>query len=81
MYFTVALETRVTCRVSEVYLCVSAHDLAGLLVEGLTVPLGVEFLQLASETIVLTQKQGVNCRQGDILIHADVAWQEGICTL
>lgn len=44
---------------SGVYLCVSAHDLAGLLVEGLTVPLGVESLQLAGQTIVLAQKQGV----------------------
>lgn len=46
--------------VSGVYLCVSAHDLAGLLVEGLAVPLGVESLQLASQAIVLAQKQGVN---------------------
>lgn len=64
---------------SGVYLCVSAHDLAGLLVEGLTVPLGVESLQLTSQTIVLAQKQGVKRGQGDVLVHADVAWRGGEC--
>lgn len=68
-------------RVRGVYLCVGAHDLAGLLVEGLAVPLGVESLQRPSQTVVLAQKQGVKRGQGDILIHTDVAWQEGICTL
>lgn len=81
MYFIVALETCSDCRVRGVYLCVSAHDLAGLLVEGLTVPLGVKFLQLASQTIVLAQKQGVKRCQGNIFIHTDVTWQEGTHTL
>lgn len=77
MHFIVALETCSDCRGGGVYLCVSAHDLAGLLVEGLAVPLGVQFPQLASQTIVLAQKQGVKRRQGNIFIHTDVTWQEG----
>lgn len=82
MYVIVALETRSDCGVGGggVYLRVSAHDLAGLLVEGLAVPLGVQFLQLASQTIVLAQKQGVKRRQGNIFIHTDVTWQEGTHT-
>lgn len=60
------------------YLCVGPHDLASFLVEGLTVPLGVQPLQLTSQTVVLTQKQRVNCRQGDVLIHTDVTWEEGV---
>lgn len=54
------------------YLCVSAHDLAGLLVERLTVPIWVQSLQLTSQPVVLTHKQRVNGRQGDVFVHADV---------
>lgn len=62
------------------YLRVSTHDLAGLLVESLTVPLWVQPLQLTSQAVVLTQKQRVDGRQSDVLVHADVTWQTGVNT-
>lgn len=54
------------------YLCVSTHDLAGLLVEGLAVPVWVYSIQCTSQTVMLTHKQRVNRRQGDVLVHADI---------
>lgn len=42
------------------YLCVGAHDLAGLLVECLTVPVWVQSLQGSGQAVVLAHKQRVN---------------------
>lgn len=72
---------RVDGRVSGIYLCVSAHDLAGFLVDGLAVPVGVQSLQLTSQTIVLAHKQRVKGCQGNVFVHADVTWQEATFTL
>lgn len=72
---------RVGCRVSAIYLRVGTHDLASFLVERLAVPLGVESLQIASQTIVLAQKQRVKRRQGDVFVHTDVAWREETLSL
>lgn len=54
------------------YLGVGTHDLAGLLVESLTVPLGVEPPQFTSQAVVFTQKERVDGSQGDVLIHTDI---------
>lgn len=72
---------RVDCRVSAIYLRVGTHDLARFLVESLAVPLGVESLQITSQTIVLAQKQRVKRCQGDVFVHTDVTWQEETLTL
>lgn len=61
---------RITNALRFSYLCVSTHDLAGLLVEGLTVPLWVYSLQPTSQAVMLTHKQRVNRCQSDVLIHA-----------
>lgn len=63
------------------HLCVSAHDLARFLVESLAVPAGVQALQLASQTIVLAQKQRVKGCQGNVFVHAHVTWREAASTL
>lgn len=54
------------------YLCVSTHDLAGLLVEGLAVPLPVDSFELASQAVVFAHEQRVDGGQGDVLVHTDV---------
>lgn len=63
------------------YLCVSTHNLSGLLVESLAVPVWVESLQFTSQPVVLSQKQRVNGRQSDVLIHTDVTWQAEMYSL
>lgn len=54
------------------YLCVSTHDLTGLLVNRFTVPIPVESLQLTSQAVMLTQEQCMNGGQGDVLIHTAI---------
>lgn len=54
------------------YLRVSSHDLAGLLVDGLTVPLGVHALQHTGQAVVLAYKQRVDGSQGGVFIHTHV---------
>ena len=57
------------------HLKVSSHDLAGLLVESLSVPVRVEFCQDTHQTVVLTHQQCVQSGQSDVLIDSFIAWE------
>lgn len=66
------------------HLRVSAHDLAGLLVQSLTVPLWINSLQLTSQAVVLTHKQCVYGSQSDVLVHTHITLttdSRGVCLL
>ena len=57
------------------YLCVSTHDLAGLLVDGLAVPVRVHTSQCASQAVMFPHEQCVNACKSNVLVHTDVTFK------
>lgn len=50
------------------YLMNGSYDLAGLLIKGVRAPVRVEQMQLFDQSVVLSQKEGVQCDHSQMLI-------------
>ena len=57
------------------HLIETAQDFTSLLVEGLTVPMRVYLLEFARHPVVFSHEQGVEGRQGNVLIDTHVTWK------
>lgn len=49
-----------------------AQDLAGLLVQGVRAPVGVEPLQLSDQPVVLAQEERVQCDHPQVLVGSGI---------